>query len=410
MLMNGTKIYGGFAGTETDLAQRDPKKNLTVLTGDLENNDTCKVDGITMSADQIVGTNSAHVVMAGWWNYTAAGCVLDGVVVTGGSDGGLDTSGGGLIVWQHASVTINDCKFIGNKANFGSGGGVYVEDGTATITNCEFVNNKAVGAIDYMNAPNSHGGGLLGWNGSQVSVSDSTFVGNLTSGSGGGASISTATSFTNCTFDGNTAPIGSAINVYADARLMNCTITKGTTISHPSYTAEQASAICVWHIMSKGTQIANTILWSDEGIEIYNFAEPFKNELPGVTVSYSVVQNGEVGTGTVSNDIVTGDPKLASLADNGGYTRTCALQTGSSAIDAGTSTGAPSTDQRGISRPQGSGIDIGAYEVSSTSPTPQPTVAPTGSGGGGGGGGGCSAGFGVNAMLLLPVLFLMKRF
>jgi len=38
------------------------------------------------------------------------------------------------------------------------------------------------------------------------------------------------------------------------------------------------------------------------------------------------------------------------------------LATGSPAIDAGTSTNAPSTDYDGISRPQGAGYDIGAYE------------------------------------------------
>jgi hypothetical protein len=39
-----------------------------------------------------------------------------------------------------------------------------------------------------------------------------------------------------------------------------------------------------------------------------------------------------------------------------------ALLPGSPAIDAGTSTGAPATDQRGIARPQGSAVDIGAFE------------------------------------------------
>ena len=62
------------------------------------------------------------------------------------------------------------------------------------------------------------------------------------------------------------------------------------------------------------------------------------------------------------------DPKLASLADNGGPTMTMALLSGSPAIDAGTSAGAPTTDQRGIARPQGRGVDIGAYEFQFTIP------------------------------------------
>jgi uncharacterized repeat protein (TIGR01451 family) len=54
----------------------------------------------------------------------------------------------------------------------------------------------------------------------------------------------------------------------------------------------------------------------------------------------------------------------ASLADNGGSTPTLALLSGSPAIDTGTCSGAPSTDQRGVARPQGSTCDIGAYEAS----------------------------------------------
>jgi hypothetical protein len=39
-----------------------------------------------------------------------------------------------------------------------------------------------------------------------------------------------------------------------------------------------------------------------------------------------------------------------------------ALLPGSPAIDAGSASGAPATDQRGVIRPQGCGVDIGAYE------------------------------------------------
>ena len=55
---------------------------------------------------------------------------------------------------------------------------------------------------------------------------------------------------------------------------------------------------------------------------------------------------------------------LQALADNGGPTPTMALGYNSSAIDAGDpSLGGPGMmDQRGVSRPQGSGVDIGAYE------------------------------------------------
>jgi hypothetical protein len=58
----------------------------------------------------------------------------------------------------------------------------------------------------------------------------------------------------------------------------------------------------------------------------------------------------------------TGDPNLVPLADNGGLTQTMALPGDSSLIDAANDTYCPAYDQRGISRPQGTHCDIGAFE------------------------------------------------
>ena len=60
--------------------------------------------------------------------------------------------------------------------------------------------------------------------------------------------------------------------------------------------------------------------------------------------------------------ILFADPLLGVLADNGGPTQTRAMNTNSPAIDAGNNANCPATDQRGVSRPQGGGCDIGAYE------------------------------------------------
>jgi hypothetical protein len=76
---------------------------------------------------------------------------------------------------------------------------------------------------------------------------------------------------------------------------------------------------------------------------------------------------------TAANDKPNVNPLLGPLANNGGPTDTMALLPGSPAIDgtgarnlvrAGLSAvNCPSTDQRGVTRPQGSACDIGAYEV-----------------------------------------------
>ena len=134
--------------------------------------------------------------------------------------------------------------------------------------------------------------------------------------------------------------------------------------------------------------VTNSIFWGNTGSALDG--EPASAPV----VSYCVVQGGfNMGT-----HIHTDDPKLGPLADNGGLTMTHALLSGSSALNRGTSAGAPSTDQRGVSRPQGSGYDMGAFELEVSS--------------GGGGGGGCGiwgAPFPGVLLLILPMLLIIRK-
>lgn len=110
---------------------------------------------------------------------------------------------------------------------------------------------------------------------------------------------------------------------------------------------------------------------------------------PGQTNSAGItfVMNGSAGTNLVQGATEIGsptttgapltstDPQLGSLADNGGPTQTMALSVGSPAIDAGTNTGCPTTDQRGRSRPAGAACDLGAYEFGARLATTTQLVA-----------------------------------
>ena len=84
---------------------------------------------------------------------------------------------------------------------------------------------------------------------------------------------------------------------------------------------------------------------------------------------------GFQGTDPTKHSLFTTDPLLDTngLQDNGGPTKTIALQPNSPAIDAipdtngstnpGCDEAGVTTDQRGVERPQGPACDIGAYEV-----------------------------------------------
>jgi predicted outer membrane repeat protein len=409
----GVSLYGGFAGTETSRNQRNWRTNVTVLTGDLNFNDTVDARGVTRKASDINTAGSGNSIRV-LYAYGQGG-VLDGFTVTAGY--ALNDEGGGMMDVQ-SSVTIRNCTFAGNfssqtggglysRNSFSTlencvfsgnesqwGGGMYTDDSASVMDGCTFTENEAAygGGMATVNShvpevknctfskntASDRGGGMYTSN--SANVSSSTFTENSASDGGGMFCIGYAPKVTNCTFSGNTASSqGGGINNYwlASTTIMNCTFS-GNGANQGGNMAN----------LDSSPAVTNSIFWnSAAGGEIFNDA----TSIP--VLSHCVVQGGYPG----GTEIITGDPKLGPLADNGGLTRTRTLLTGSSAIDAGKAAGAPSEDQRGISRPQGSGYDIGAFEVEV--------------GGGGGSGGGCSAGGGslFALLLMLAPLALLRR-
>lgn len=208
-LKNGVAIYGGFAGGESERAQRDWQANLTVLSGDIDNNDNSDANGVVGSATDIVGNNSFHVTTG---NDTNPSAVLDGFTITAGSadffdDKDVFTSGGGMSI-NAGSPTLANLRFSGNRAlatggglitvsgspslsqvvfsgnQAGSGGGVHNTFGNPVLTNVSFSGNRAVGG-DFSD---SNGGGMADVHGNSV-LTNVSFSGNRASGSGGGMSI-----------------------------------------------------------------------------------------------------------------------------------------------------------------------------------------------------------------------------
>ena len=88
LLKGGVSVLGGFAGTETQLAQRDVESNLTILSGDFNRNDSATWppvvgnDGNVGRGDSTRSENAYHVV--GVMNQTTAPA-LDGFTISGGN-------------------------------------------------------------------------------------------------------------------------------------------------------------------------------------------------------------------------------------------------------------------------------------------------------------------------------------
>jgi len=121
---------------------------------------------------------------------------------------------------------------------------------------------------------------------------------------------------------------------------------------------------------SDAFRILNTILAGNLGTTNLNgINASVTSDAYGLLSSqgHNLIVSTNGASGFVASDLLNVDAKLGLLQDNGGPTFTHALLSGSAAIDAGASNGAPSVDQRGFPRPAVLGFDIGAYEFGSAS-------------------------------------------
>ncbi|KKT13412.1 MAG: hypothetical protein UV94_C0033G0003, partial [Parcubacteria group bacterium GW2011_GWC1_43_30] len=139
---------------------------------------------------------------------------------------------------------------------------------------------------------------------------------------------------------------------------------------------------------STNSKIYNNIVYNNGpypgGINMGGAGNMVKNNIVYQNTGGDIVDvNGQGGTEVFSNNLCTqvsakcavaGDPKFVNPASGDFH-----LQSTSPAINAGVNLGSPyDKDFDGVSRPQGSAYDIGAYEYGGTvSPTPISTPTPT---------------------------------
>ena len=180
-LKDGVQVYGGFAGTETNLTQRDWVHNVTTLSGDIgkpgDNSD-----------------NSYHVVTT--TNLTSA-AVLDGFTITAGNANGslvVQENGGGMYN-SSSSPTLTNLTFSSNSA-INVCGGMFNSSSSPTLTNVIFSNNSATYA----------GGGMYNYASSSPTLTNVTFSNNSANFGGGMENYaSSSPTLTNCILWGDKA-------------------------------------------------------------------------------------------------------------------------------------------------------------------------------------------------------------
>ncbi|HMB92003.1 MAG TPA: hypothetical protein VKP65_14205 [Rhodothermales bacterium] len=187
---SGVRLYGGFAGSETQRQDRDLAIHPTRLSGDLNGDDA---PDFANNSD-----NSYHVVTL---TDADAATVLDGLIITAGNADGAGDNGSGGGLWNDGGdPMLTRMMFLGNTAT--QGGALFNQSGNPSISNAVFSGNAA----------SSQGGAIYSEDGDPMLL--------------------------NITVSGNTAPEGAALYNQNSSPTLTNSIVWGNTAPGSGGTAQ----------------------------------------------------------------------------------------------------------------------------------------------------------------------------
>jgi hypothetical protein len=353
----------------------------SLLGGGIFNDGTLTLTDCLISNNTVGNQLGGGIFNAGTLTLTTSTVSGNAAVVSG------EIGEGGGIYNYLGTVTLINSAVSGNTAGTqsGDGGGIFNSLGTLSLTNSTVSANtaSAVGGIDI--------------EGGTLSVVDSTVSNNVDYGLAGGIHIFSGSNetaivnITNSTISGNSCGSvdqpscnGGAGGIFVLGKIngsglgiINMTLSN-STLSGNSCTGEFGLGVGCDNLMASLTLgsslvLKNTILANNGlGPNCSNVG----GGLPPTSEGYNLSDDATCAsfltqTGDLNNTPAGLDP--GGLKNNGGPTQTVALLATSAAVNAiplsptnycTDASGNPvTTDQRGVPRPQGSGCDIGAFEL-----------------------------------------------
>ena len=341
-IAGGVKLYGGFAGTENSIDERNITAHPTVLDGQ----ETRRV---------IRQTSAGH---SDQYDYYPDSLVIDGFTVRNGYANGSDGSNGGG-AYLSFNFWVNNCRFENNRCN-DRGGAVYVAGGrdgdiAYGFDHCVFTGNQAHetgGAVcdDYQYADYYH----------------CVFQGNTSENYAGG--VRGGRAFVNCAIIGNHANQASGGIQNVGKLMLNCDIV-GNTSNSSSYGIG---------LREFDGALVNCVIWGNKAL--------YSDDNYNISVNYNMrIYNSAVEGGCNDN---YGNSAINLASDNDGSENGLLypffvdpasgdyrLRDNSALIDAGlndisdilsnyglTGLYIDSSDLYGLARYYGDAIDIGCYE------------------------------------------------
>ena len=365
-MVAGVNVYGGFAGTETALSQRDPVTHPTILDGQ-------QVQRVLNQPEDFTD---------------ALATVWDGFVIEHGRST-TEPFGAGAYLRQNGTlrnsiVRNNHVAYYGERHV--GGGGVYIEKGT--VDHCEIYQNSAnnTQSSNYNHEYQAHGGGVYLKDGrlSDCHIHHDTVIAASETSGGGlyvdGSSVDNCT-VNNCVVEYNSAHTAGGVSARV-ARFTNCIIANNTATKEEGYVTDYYAFVGGIYV-SYNTYLTNCAIVNNTAANgvggIYNgylqncvvWGNRNGNAVSNVvgdsyyvSVMYSAVEGGYAGTGNVS----------ITTENTGRVTSPCftnpedddwTLQQSSFLINRGNNEAAYITDYDmvGNARIQQDRVDIGPYET-----------------------------------------------
>jgi hypothetical protein len=344
---------------------------------------------------------------------TISANLATGSAASFGSGGGT-AQGGGLFL-QGGTVSITQTTITGNNAvggkggtagngvptgstggtgGAGQGGGLFVATaGTISLSADTFFKNAATGGNGGLAGLGPQGGtggtggvgqgGAVAVGGGTVNFTNDTFAANVATGGVGGTGGTGAAGHAGAGGTGGNAQGGGIWAGGGAVTLLNDTIAGSSASVASKPTAGNSATGGGGGSAATGTGAAG-IPGNGQGGGLFDSGGTFitlKNTIvannaattsdPDVSGTFTAQDHNLIGNATGSasfggSDLTGVDPHLTALGKYGGTTQTM-LPLGAPAVDGGDDAVAPATDQRGITRPQGSHSDIGAVEIDNLS-------------------------------------------
>jgi hypothetical protein len=272
------------------------------------------------------------------------------------------TEGGGAVYDDGASAETDDdvggtislcgCRFEGNRT-VGAGGAVYLyayPPDNFVINRSAFVNNQVLRPED-----GSALGGALRTGSAPLQLANSLFAGNHADVQGGGYwTDGEAPAFIDhCTFFDNDAGVEGEEGGYGGA-------ISGTNMELSNLTLVGNHAVFSGGAISNSGKmlLKNSILAQNSSTNPWDQAQSCESTMPGDHNIQWPAPTSDADASCTA-DILTVDPLLGELSDNGGPTETIPVLADSPAI--GAADDCAPTDQRGL--PRVGACDLGAFEM-----------------------------------------------